>query len=599
MNRTSLLLIVALLLSNLVTYGATKDSIRWINPQELQESIIEGQGWPKGEIDTYSRLPPKAESTVRGAVWGLSRNSAGLSIRIRTNSESITVRYKVSGNLSMPHMPTTGVSGVDIYAKDSGGAWSWCRGKYSLSDTITYSYNNINCPEPYHNQGREYRVYLPLYNSVEFLEIGTPKDKTFEIIPLREEKPIVVYGTSIAQGACASRPGMAWTSILSRKLDRPIINLGFSGNGRLESEVVDLISEIDAKLYIFDCLPNMMPRSNFTIEDADFAYDRVVASVKELREQRADAPILLVEHSGYSDGELNRERFTIYSELNKAMKRAYTDLLRDGVTNIYLLPRESIHLNMDSYVDGTHPSDLGMMQYADAYEKSVRAILHQSSGAIATVKPVTQLREPSNYDWEQRHQTILKLNREDPPEICFFGNSIVHYWAGEPKANMVRGEEAWEEIFKSKKVRNFGFGWDRVENILWRVNHDELDGFQAEHILLMLGTNNIGRDSNEDIVAGIDLLVKTVKQKQPNSKITVIGVLPRRGEESRIRTLNNLIAQTASLNGVRYTDIGGSLLNMDSATTETTINEKLFSDGLHPNEAGYNSLIEALKSIID
>ena len=69
--------------------------------------------------------------------------------------------------------------------------------------------------------------------------------------------PIVVYGTSIAQGGCASRPGLAWTNILGRKLDRPVINLAFSGNGKLEKELIELLSEIDASLYVLDCLPNL------------------------------------------------------------------------------------------------------------------------------------------------------------------------------------------------------------------------------------------------------------------------------------------------------------------------------------------------------
>jgi GDSL-like Lipase/Acylhydrolase family len=96
-----------------------------------------------------------------------------------------------------------------------------------------------------------------LYNSVQWMEIGIQEGTLFNPLPTRKEKPIVVYGTSIAQGGCASRPGMAWPAILGRKLDRPLINLGFSGNGRLEKEVIDLMIEIDAKLFVLDCLPNL------------------------------------------------------------------------------------------------------------------------------------------------------------------------------------------------------------------------------------------------------------------------------------------------------------------------------------------------------
>ncbi len=119
--------------------------------------------------------------------------------------------------MAMLHMPATGVSGVDLYAKNSDGKWLWCKGNYSFADTINYNFRNITPNDNYHKMGREYHLYLPLYNSVEWMEIGTEEDALFEPIPIRKEKPIVVYGTSIAQGGCASRPGMAWTSILERK----------------------------------------------------------------------------------------------------------------------------------------------------------------------------------------------------------------------------------------------------------------------------------------------------------------------------------------------------------------------------------------------
>jgi hypothetical protein len=150
----------------------------------------------------------------------------------------------------MPHMPATGVSGVDMYAKNSVGDWLWLRGRYSFGDTIQYNFFEINPKDTYHENGREYHLYLPLYNSIKWLEIGYEDGTHFEPLPIRPEKPIVVYGTSIAHGACASRPGMAWASILERKMDRPLINLGFSGNGRLENEALDFISEIDAVLYV-------------------------------------------------------------------------------------------------------------------------------------------------------------------------------------------------------------------------------------------------------------------------------------------------------------------------------------------------------------
>lgn len=580
--QKSLLLFFVLFWS--VTGYAQKTTLKWWNPATNATPVIEGKGWSGSEIGTYSRLPDRAKTNVREAVWNLSKHSAGLSIRFYTNSERIVVRYKVGGNLAMPHMPATGVSGVDMYAKDSEGAFSWCRGRYNFGDTIIYDFSSIDVKEKYHNQGREYRLYLPLYNSVTWMEIGVNDGTFFEVLPLRREKPLVVYGTSIAQGGCASRPGMAWPTIVSRDLDRPLINLAFSGNGRLESEVIDFISEIDAKMYIIDCLPNM---SRFTLEET---YDRILSSVKELRKKHPDSPILLVDDAGYPDGVLDSKRFETYTSLNKTQQRAYADLLKQGIQHLFYLTKDELGLGLNSFVDGTHPTDLGMMQYAKAYEKQIRKILDEPSGKLSTTKPVTQRREPGNYEWEQRHQEILKRDMQDPPEICFFGNSIVHYWAGEPKASISRGPESWKQLFAGHKALNFGFGWDRVENVLWRVNHDELDGFKAKQILLMLGTNNLQLNTDDEILTGLDLLIKTMKDRQPQSNFLVIGILPRRDNEARIKNLNYRLAQVAGMNKVGYTNIGDVLLQPNGK-----IDESLFVDGLHPNAEGYSKLAEMIQ----
>lgn len=144
---------------------------------------------------------------------------------------------------------------------DSEGKWSFCFGNYSFGDTIRYSYTNLG-QDKFHNRGFEYRLYLPLYNSIKWMEIGTPEGTELTFIPQSPEKPVVLYGTSIAQGACSSRPGMAWANILQRSLDYPLINLGFSGNGQLEKAVLNYIVEQDARLYILDCLPNFTQKTN-------------------------------------------------------------------------------------------------------------------------------------------------------------------------------------------------------------------------------------------------------------------------------------------------------------------------------------------------
>ena len=191
-------------------------SYTWWDPSKSEFPVLEGQAWAKEVQNPYDRLPARAQKSVREEVWNLSRNSAGLMLRFKSNSTEIVVRYKVTGNKAMNHMPATGVSGIDLYAVNADGKWLWCAGRYSMGDTIEYRFRGLEPNDPITRKGREYRLYLPLYNTVQWMEIGVPNTATFNPMPVRKEKPIVVYGTSIAQGGCASRPGMAWPAILGR-----------------------------------------------------------------------------------------------------------------------------------------------------------------------------------------------------------------------------------------------------------------------------------------------------------------------------------------------------------------------------------------------
>ena len=345
-------------------WGQETSDYVWHNPlQSLNK--IEGQGWSDM---AYNRLPNKAENLVRPPVWSLSRHAAGLSIRFTTDADSLQIEYEVDGNHAMNHMPATGVSGVDLYGKTNTDKWLWYRGNNTFGDTIQFRFKMENSPL----EGREYQLYLPLYNNCKNLRIGIPKGSKINFLPLRKQKPILVYGTSIAQGACASRPGMAWTNILGRKLDYPVVNLAFSGNGRLEPEVLDLVNEIDAVIYILDCLPNLSPNEERTEEEIK---KRLRNSIKQIRDKRPKASILLTQHAGYSDGEVDHLRKEIYETLNRWTSEVFDELQSKGANNLYMLSRSNINLSNDAFVDGTHPTDLGMEQYAQAYQKKLNEIL--------------------------------------------------------------------------------------------------------------------------------------------------------------------------------------------------------------------------------
>lgn len=548
---------------------------KWYNPMEAGFPVIQNQGFSNEIGKTYSRLPDRAKDVVRGPVWDLSRNSAGLAVYFYSNAPEIKVRYTVSGGYNMPHMPSTGVSGVDMYSINSDGQWSLCSGNFSFGDTIQYTFNGLG-KDKYHDRGFEYRIYLPLYNSVKWMEIGVPEGGELEFIPMSTEKPILVYGTSIAQGACASRPAMAWTNIVQRSVGYPLINLGFSGNGKLEKEVLNFINEQDARLFILDCMPNLTPYSEEEVTNL------VVNAVKQIREKHT-APILLVEHAGYSNAPTNKDQLEFYTKVNKASRKGYEMLQAANIKDLYYLSHDELNLMPDSWVDSVHPSDWGMHQQATAVEKKVREILRIPVGKASTMIPVTQRREPHNYEWQARQRAIKERLAEFPPKAVIMGNSITHFWGGEPVAHRASGLKTWNKVMRPAGFQNLGYGWDRIENVLWRVYHGELDGYQTEKVVLMIGTNNMGVNSDDEIIDGLKFLVSAIRERQPSAIIKVVGILPRRNGEQWVETVNKGIQSMTAQVGCQFSNPGTSLLQKDGKIDET-----LFSDGLHPNEKGYS-----------
>jgi len=570
------------------SFAQNNGEYKWWDPAGNAFPVVEGQAWPKEVISPYDRLPGRARQTLNPNVWNISHSSAGLYLKFRTDATEIKVRYAVQGknNFAMSHMPATGVSGIDLYAIDHSGTWTWAPGNFSFGDTIEYRYSNIEADQIFPGRDCEYRLFLPLYNVVSWMEIGVPSENHFLPMPLQPEKPIVVYGTSIAQGACASRPGLAWTALLERAFDRPVINLGFSGSGQLEEPVIKLMAEIDAKLYVLDCLPNLTAGAGITGEEVA---NRIRAAIHGLQERRPSVPILLTEHSsGNTTRIIDTARYAEYGKVNMILQKAVARLRTEGVTNIYVLTNKEIDLDMDATVDGLHPNDIGMKKYADAYEQIIRSILHEPVGRSSPARPVTQSRD-GYYDWRKRHAEVLALNKTTPPATVILANSIVHYWGGKPAAPISRGADSWDKYLEPLGVRNLGFGWDKIENVLWRVYHEELDGYAAKHIVIIIGTNNLSSNTDEEIIEGLKMLVQAVKARQPTAGVLLSGIFPRRNMEERIAGLNPRIAKLAAVYHARYVEPGKTLL---SGTGK--IDESLFEDGLHPNTAGYQKIARSL-----
>ncbi|QDU11963.1 SGNH/GDSL hydrolase family protein [Gimesia aquarii] len=343
-----------------------KDKTHWFDIKNLG---VEGKGWTDTET-FFDRLPKKAKGVVRPPVWSLSKHSAGLAVRFVTDATTIKAKWELtSANIAMNHMAATGVSGLDLYVKTDSDKWRWLAvGRPSKKE------NSVTLISGLMPGKREYFLYLPLYNGVKSVEIGIPESSHLWKAPARQpgkNKPLVFWGTSITQGGCASRTGMVHTAILGRRLNRPVINLGFSGNGRMEPEVAKLIAELDASVFIIDCLPNVT---------APVVAKETESIVNTLRKAHPDTPILLVEDRTYSNAYLKKSSQERHRTSRQALQEAYQKLKKAGVKHLYYLDGESLLGNdSEDTVDGSHPTDLGFFRQANAFEKVLKPILDQQS----------------------------------------------------------------------------------------------------------------------------------------------------------------------------------------------------------------------------
>ena len=355
-----LALSVTLLLSVIAVYAQAK----WVEGRAL---TVEGRAAEGEREHFYDRLPYNAKQNVRSELWSLSQHSAGMCIRFSTDSKNISVRWKLRFSAGMPHLTGCVTNGIDLYAFDDGSEkWRWA----GIVKPYKHPENSGSLLSNLPPQMRSYQLYLPCYNGVDSVFIGIDDDA--EIYPLNRNNsklPLVFYGTSITQGASASRTGLTATAILGRYFDVETVNLGFSGNGRMEEAIAEVMLNTAASCYIIDCLPNMT---------AEMVGERTVPFIEQLRSSKISTPILLVECTHNDADWINQTEHHRIQEKNTALKKAYNQLLANGYTNLYYLPGALLIGNdSEASVDGVHYNDTGFTRYAEQLKALLEVILQQ------------------------------------------------------------------------------------------------------------------------------------------------------------------------------------------------------------------------------
>jgi lysophospholipase L1-like esterase len=333
-------------------------TLTWITAQDTRIDV-HGLPWFAENSGELIRLPARLKDKLPPAVWSLGESPSGGRIRFRTDSTRITIRLAYPSPPNMANMHAFGQTGVDLYI-DGVYRSTAIAPKNATYDTPVEHVFFENLPR----QERELTLYLPLYKSVRLLGIGLDSDaKITKARRFANAKPVVFYGTSITQGGCASRSGLSYQAILGRQLNLDFVNLGFSGNGKGEPVVADMVAEIDASAFVLDFSQN-----NPNLESLREVYEPFLTT---LRTKHPKTPIIAITAiaSSRETPRLDQMRQHVRDVVRRRI--AEGDRLLTLVEGATLLGAG----RLDGLVDGVHPNDLGFQWMADGLAPHVAKVL--------------------------------------------------------------------------------------------------------------------------------------------------------------------------------------------------------------------------------
>lgn len=358
--KFKLFLVAATLL--MMQTARSQDSIRYVDAATLFMT-----GKAKTTDSVYQRIDTVDTKGMPPAVIRLAKQSAGIAVLFETNSTIIRAKWSLAKEVYMHNMTPIAHSGLDLYClKD--GKWQFVgvarTGKGIQQDQLIIQRMDSTM--------KQFMLYLPLYNGVSEVQIGIQNHAVIQQPgkpAVNKAKRIVVYGSSVVQGASASRAGMAYPAILQRRTGYDVINLGFSGSAKMEPALAAYLATVKADCYVLDCIPNPSPEQ---IKERSYPF------IKKLREQQPAIPIIIVEtvfrQNGYFDQRIGR---TVKSQ-NNEIRKTYERLQKEGYKNIYYIETGKLIGNdHEATIDGIHLTDLGFTRIADAILPVIKKALNE------------------------------------------------------------------------------------------------------------------------------------------------------------------------------------------------------------------------------
>jgi len=449
---------------------------------------------------------------------------------------------------------------------------------------------------------------------------GYAKQRHAEKVELlsKNKYDLILIGNSITHNFEKPEYQPIWNQFFA---PRNALNLGTSAY-RTENLVWEIqncgLENQSPKVVIVEIGTNNVDEKNYpTRHTAGQLAGGIETIVKLLREKLPDTKIIVLRcFPGCYGGPNPTSHRLILERASEIVSK-----LADG-KHIFYCDVNHVFLNLDGSInhermgDWLHPTPAGAKAWAQAMEPLLSELMGDKSldtdiPANSAVVPVSKL-ENDSYDWWARHADVMRIKDSINPEIVLIGNSITHFWGGEPKLKSADGKPripngptTWASLFGNYRVLNLGFGWDRTQNVLWRLDHGELDGLHPRKVIIDLGTNNTSQTENArmntapEIVEGIRAVCMRVRSKVPEAKIILMAVFPREEKPTHprrilINQINKLLEAFANENNIDFVDIGPKMLAPDG-----TLPREIANDFCHPTEKGYQIWANEIREMVD